>query len=384
MSLGVLVSQPVLADKSAALKRAEAAASQVDLSDSLHNSSDRQSRSLFLGDKPLTHEFEISKQGRYRIEAGGFPGASGAYEVHGVLKNADGVALEQADGNERTNGIAMTETLAPGQYTVTISGRSRGPARDGHQSVTVRVVNLDNQQGLGDQNRVERLAPAGAVAAADRDGQDGQPPRLAPQATSAGIGASQRSASQVTSPSPLPASPGPSGEALERTVAGSADRTSAGTSTTGSQPPAIASSEHAGQPTQASDAASGGTTPPPSSSSSEASSGQDNVTPMQQRVLRDLSIREKGEVLKFEVMQPGTVVVESSSFGANQGSYRLSAEVVNADGDVVASDSGQGLDGDFHIREQLQPGVYSIRVNGQKYGSARSGNDSYTLRVEQK
>ncbi|OHV09923.1 hypothetical protein [Kushneria phosphatilytica] len=360
VSLGVLVSQTALADKSAALKRAEAAAAQVDFSDSIHNSSDRQSRSLFLGDKPLTHHFEVSKQGHYRIAVGGFPGETGAYDLHAELKNDNGVVLEQADGSERTNGVAMSEDLAPGKYAVTITGRSRGPARNGHQSVTVRVMNLDRQEGLGDQNRVERLAPAGATTAEDERRQASNPPRLAPQATTAGVGASQRSASEVTSPSPLPDAPGPSGQALEQAVAES--------STPDRDAGAAASATDRNHNRQA---------------EAPATAESNDATPMRHRLLRDVSIREKGDVLKFEVMQAGDVVVESSSFGATQGSYRLSAEVINADGQVVASDSGEGLDGDFHIRKQLEPGVYTVRVSGQKYGSARSGTDSYTLRVEQ-
>lgn len=100
-------------------------------------------------------------------------------------------------------------------------------------------------------------------------------------------------------------------------------------------------------------------------------------------IVADIKIRKRGEVLSFDVAEAGMVSITSSTMIGNQGDYRLEARLLDASGNVVASDAGEGFEGDFAIETVLQPGRYTIWVDGQKFGAARSGTNNYTLRVQQ-
>lgn len=100
-------------------------------------------------------------------------------------------------------------------------------------------------------------------------------------------------------------------------------------------------------------------------------------------IVADIKIRQSGEVLSFDVAEAGTVSITSSTMIGSQDDYRLEARLLDASGNVVASDAGEGFEGDFAIETVLQPGRYTIWVDGQKFGAARSGVNNYTLRVQQ-
>lgn len=101
-----------------------------------------------------------------------------------------------------------------------------------------------------------------------------------------------------------------------------------------------------------------------------------------QEIVTDVKIRAKGEVLNFEMLEAGPILITTSTFGNNSSEYRIVAEVLNEQGQIVARDSGEGFDGDIDLRTELPQGRYSIRVEGQKFGGARSGVNNYELRVK--
>ncbi|MFC0336174.1 hypothetical protein SAMN05421848_1246 [Kushneria avicenniae] len=372
VGLGTLSGQ-ALADKSPALKRAEQAASQVDISDALQRDTDSMSRSIYLGSKPASHDFDVTQGGEYIIEARAFHGTSGLYEVNAELRDDSGQTLATASGNNQTNGLMIRHQLEPGTYHVVITGQSRSPARDQTRSVTVSVQRSDADmrgEGLADANRIERLGSASAAAAsnnADTPARLGREGAVQGDATLAGVGTSQRSASKTAAPDDTVSQPGPSGQALEQ----------AAQSTTADQAEGMTAGQgdiRTAPRSERDDTAR--------SAQSAQGQGTENASPIRERILRDVPIRTDGEVLKFEVVSAGTVTVDSFTMDSS-GNYRISGELVDSNGNVVASDSGSGFQGDFHLRESLEPGIYSVRVRGQKFGGVRGGANSFTLRIEQ-
>ncbi|WP_438766686.1 hypothetical protein [Kushneria sp. TE3] len=375
VGLGTLSGQ-VLAAKSPALERAEQAASRVDVSGAIQRDTDSMSRSIYLGSKPVSHDFDVSQGGDYLIEARAFHGTSGLYEVNAELRDDSGQTLATASGNDQTNGLMIRHQLEPGTYHMVITGRNRSPARDQTQSVTVSVQRADASvrgEGLADANRIERLGSTSAAAAgnnADTPARLGRDGAVQGDATAAGTGASQRSASVVTGPGETRPQPGPSGRALEQ--AARSETVEEGDGLTAGQGDVNATRNSEQVSTQGSGEAR-----------ADRSAGADeNTSPIRERILRDVPMRTNGEVLKFEVVSAGVVTVDSFTMDSS-GNYRISGELVDSNDNVVASDSGSGFQGDFHIRESLEPGIYSVRVRGQKFGGVRGGANNFTLRIEQ-
>ena len=100
-------------------------------------------------------------------------------------------------------------------------------------------------------------------------------------------------------------------------------------------------------------------------------------------IVADIKVLQEGEVLSFDVAEAGTVSVTSSTFPGNEGTYRLQAKILDANGNTVASDEGSLAIGDFDIETVLQPGRYRVWVKGQRFGSAMNAANNYTLRVQQ-
>ncbi len=376
VGLGTLSGQ-ALAAKSPALERAEQAAGQVDVSDAIQRDTDAMSRSMYLGSKPVSHDFDVRQGGEYIIEARAFHGTSGLYEVNAELRDDAGQTLATASGNNQSNGLMIRQQLEPGTYHVVITGQSRSPARDQTQSVTVSVQQADASvrgEGLADASRIERLGSSSAARAAEssanapaRLGRDGA---VQGDATAAGVGASQRSASATAGPGETRPEPGPSGRALERAAQPETAEASEGLTADQGDVNTARNSEQVA------------TSSPGDARPAQSAPAGENDSPIRERILRDVPMRTNGEVLKFEVVSAGTVTVDSFTMDSS-GNYRISGELVDSDGNVVASDSGSGFQGDFHLRESLEPGIYSVRVRGQKFGGVRGGANSFTLRVEQ-
>ncbi|REC94473.1 hypothetical protein [Kushneria indalinina] len=376
VGLGTLSGQ-VLAAKSPALQQAEQAASQVDISGALQRDTDSMSRSMYLGSKPVSHDFDVTQGGDYIIEARAFHGTSGLYEVNAELRDDGGQTLATASGNNQTNGLMIRHQLEPGTYHVVITGQNRSPARDQTQSVTVSVQRSDADvrgEGLADANRIERLGSSSEATAAEN--RANAPARLGREGavqgdvTAAGTGASQRSASVMTGPGETRPDPGPSGRALE-------DATQSATAEEGEGLTAGQGDVNTARDSEQVATSGAGDARP-----AQSTQADENASPIRERILRDVPMRTNGEVLKFEVVSAGTVTVDSFTMDSS-GNYRISGELVDSNGNVVASDSGSGFQGDFHLRETLEPGIYSVRVRGQKFGGVRGGANNFTLRIEQ-
>lgn len=99
-------------------------------------------------------------------------------------------------------------------------------------------------------------------------------------------------------------------------------------------------------------------------------------------ILADVRIAFEGEVATFTLDEPSNVQIDSSTFPGNEGSYRLEARLLDAQGNVVAQDQGTAVAGDFAISQQLEPGEYSVWVEGRRIGSIQGRDSTYQLRVE--
>ncbi|MFC3284809.1 hypothetical protein [Litchfieldella rifensis] len=80
----------------------------------------------------------------------------------------------------------------------------------------------------------------------------------------------------------------------------------------------------------------------------------------------------------FTVKQAGTYLFESRVPGGFSEDYRVAAELLDDQGQVIARGEALGRSGGLAMRQRLQPGDYVLRVEGHKFGTrARSGNSFY-------
>ncbi|MDV6320406.1 hypothetical protein [Chromohalobacter sp. HP20-39] len=321
---------PVMA-QSAALQQAQEAAGKVDLTDFFQSSSDAHSQSFFFGGTQK-HPFTVEQAGRYQFQTSTLPGESDAYRVEATLLDAQGNEIASGSGLGQNGGLTLKQRLEPGDYVLRVSGRKFGSAMSGGNSFTVSVSGLDAQgnQLTSEESGVDN----GGGIMFGGPGEDGR--------TTAFVDGDDEVAA-IAAP----------------------DRKSA---------------DQAASDTSASQGAQAGV-----SAKSSAQTSNDEVAQPDafDEIVTDLAIREQGKVLSFDVVEAGTVSVTSSTFPGNEGTYRLEARILDANGDVVASDEGEGFEGDFDIETTLQPGRYTVWVKGQKFGSAMSGVNNYTLRVQQ-
>lgn len=123
----------------------------------------------------------------------------------------------------------------------------------------------------------------------------------------------------------------------------------------------------------------GGGAPAVESEATETADSQAEV----QVIKTDVKIRARGEVLTFNVAQQGGVHITTSTYpGGDEDTYRLTLEVLDESGSVVAEGAGEGFNGNVDLTTDLAPGRYRIEVAGQKFGSSHSGPSNYELRVE--
>lgn len=327
MSLGLVgITSLALAD-SVALQRAQQAASELDISKFLTSRTDARSQSFGFGG---THEHRLSveKAGRYIITSTTMPGNSDDYRIEASLLDGEGNIVATEKGLGQSGGLRLVEALDPGDYELHVTAYKFGSEKTGGDSYNIEVA------GLGDSG--ERLASddsginAGSGIKFSEPGRDGR--------TTAFV---DREDAVATIAAPQATNvPAPSNASASNTSASAAQKAPAPTEET-SMPQAF------------------------------------------DEIVADIKIRERGEVLTFDVAKAGTVAITSSTFPGNESRYRLEARVLDESGAVVASDEGEGFEGDFAIRTRLQPGRYTVWVNGQKFGAARSGVNNYTLRVQQ-
>ncbi|MDT0501022.1 MULTISPECIES: hypothetical protein [unclassified Halomonas] len=307
---------------------------QLDLTGFLQADNDARSRSFFYGGVQ-EHDFTVKEAGTYRFESRVPAGESEEYRIEALLLDKQGNVLARSEALGQNGGLSFEKRLEPGDYVLQVQGNKFGTVRRGGNSFSVSVAGVGVEEGVSAGEGI-------AFTGTSREG---------------GRNAFVRR-SDVVAPIAVPAASG-SVEASQP-------------ARTDAQPSAVESSAP--------------TTPGAASADSQAATGATAAAePAKgfERVVTDVKIRARGEVLSFEVLEAGTVAIATSTFPGNEGTYRIEAEVVDEQGRVVASDAGEGFDGDIDLRTELQPGRYTIRVKGQKFGSAMSGVNNYELEVRQ-
>lgn len=302
---------------------------QLDLTGFLQADNDARSRSFLYGGVQ-EHDFTVKEAGSYRFESRVPTGESEEYRIEALLLDKQGNVLARSEGLGQSGGLNFEQRLEPGDYVLQVQANKFGTVRRGGNSFSVSVSGLDVEEGVS----------AGEGIAFTGTGREG------------GRSAFVRRPDVVAA------------------IAA----------------PAASESAEASQPAQA-DAPSSAAEP----ADSKAVTAESDTTAASapepdkgfERIVTDVKIRARGEVLSFEVLEAGTVAIATSTFPGNEGTYRIEAEVVDEQGRVVASDAGEGFDGDVDLRTELEPGRYTIRVNGQKFGSAMSGVNNYELEVRQ-
>ncbi|GAA3896911.1 hypothetical protein GCM10022228_04630 [Halomonas cibimaris] len=303
---------------------------QIDLTRFLQSDNDARSESFLYG-RTHAHDFTVEKAGTYVFESHVLAGESDDYRVAAALRDSAGnvVARGRALGN--AGGLALRQRLAKGDYTLEVEGHKFGSSTGSGNSYYVTVEGVDVAGGV---SRGDGIAFVG-----NRRG--------------GGKTAFVRRSSAVAAVAP------PSQPERETPAAASAAPEA------GAAAPAVAKQREAA---------------PADSAGQEASASPQEGF---EEIVTDVKIRASGEVLTFEVLEKGTVAITTSTFPGNEGTYRIEAEVLDRQGNVVAQDAGEGFDGDVDLRTVLAPGEYRVRVKGQKFGAARSGVNNYELKVRQ-
>ncbi|GAB2794749.1 hypothetical protein GCM10027040_21310 [Halomonas shantousis] len=348
LAIGLASVQPLaLADESPALQRAREAAKQTDMSRFFTSRSDARSQSFMFGGTQ-EHPFSVEKAGRYVFESSTLPGDSNDYHIEATLLDDQGriIATEEAQG--QNGGLHLEQQLEPGDYRLRVKANKFGTASRQGNSYVIEVAGLDarGERLSSDESGIEE---GGSGIMFGGPGRDGRTTAFVDHDDEVAAIAAPRRSADTAETSPDTAT----------TATGAATTTAAaGASTAIVATPGNADRERAEQ-----------TEPQMPSAFDE--------------IVADIKIRERGEVMSFDVVEPGTVSIASSTFPGNEGTYRLEARLLDEQGNVVASDKGEGFAGDFNIETRLQPGRYRVWVNGRKFGSAMSGVNNYTLRVQQ-
>lgn len=83
----------------------------------------------------------------------------------------------------------------------------------------------------------------------------------------------------------------------------------------------------------------------------------------------------------FTVDQAGRYRFSSSTLPGESDGYKISAKLIDSNGNVLASGTGLGNTGGLEMTESLEPGDYSLQVSGQKFGTTKTGGNSYNIDV---
>ncbi|CAM3605438.1 hypothetical protein [Halomonas lysinitropha] len=306
---------------------------QLDLTGFLQSENDARSRSFLYG-SPHEHDFTVNESGNYLFESRVPGGFSEDYRVAAVLLDDQGQEIARGEALGQNGGLAMRQRLQPGDYTLRVEGRKYGTRSRAGSSFYITVTGLDDQG-----RRVEDGVSDGQGFAFIGNGREGsRSVFVRGDDDVATLGASR-------------------GKATAGAAAATADASSAS--------PEVA--ETAGQAAQA-----------PATQEAKGSPRSFET------IVTDVKIRASGEVLTFEVAEPGTIAITTSTYPSGyEDTYRIELEVLDENGRVVAEGSGEGFDGDVDMTTELSPGRYRLRVQGQKFGSSMSGVNNYELRVQQ-
>jgi|GEM_PF-702587 len=83
----------------------------------------------------------------------------------------------------------------------------------------------------------------------------------------------------------------------------------------------------------------------------------------------------------FSVDTAGRYQFSSSTLPGDSSDYKISAKLVDSNGNVLASGSGLGNTGGLKMTETLEPGDYALQVSGQKFGTTKTGGNSFNIDV---
>ncbi|NYS62132.1 hypothetical protein [Vreelandella salicampi] len=314
----------------------------LDLTGFFNAETDARSRSFRFGGVN-EHDFNVTRAGIYRFDSRTTAGYSDDYGIAAVLEDGEGNVIERTEALGQNGGLAMRQQLEPGHYVLRVEAHrfgSRGKAGDGY-SVLVNALNEKGQvvdDGVEDGSGIVFSGKA-------RESDDSVFVRS--ENAVVALGSRRRNSEQSDEEA-----------GNTRVVASSAAETK--------QPGSAEVKERA-----SSSQRDGGTKDAPESSAFKT-------------LVTDVKIRARGEVLTFDMAESSNVAITTSTYPTGyEDTYRIELDVLNAQGRVVAEGAGEGFDGDVDLRTQLQPGRYTIRVNGQKFGNARDGVNNYELKVQQ-
>ena len=356
LALGVaLGSSTVLAYDSAVTERFREENRQLDLTGFFKPESDARSQTFLFG-SPQAHDFEVEEEGVYRFESSVSAGYEDTYQIDAVLMDDAGNVIARGKGYGQDGGLQLESRLTPGKYELQVKGTRfgrRGRAGDGY---SIAVVGLDSQG-----NRIEVDDGMGLqFTGADREGN--QSAFVTSRDAVVTLGGESAAATSASA-----------------TASGAAAASSSATASSAAASSAGATSAAAGGAAVAGTAAVAGASE--SVSGSEARSDDPDERQVQS-VKTDVKIRARGEVLSFNVAEPSQVRITTSTFPpGDEDTYRLTMEVADGSGRIVAEGAGEGFNGNVDLSTQLDPGTYHIRVTGQKFGSSMDGPNNYELKV---
>jgi len=318
----------------------------LDLTGLFNAETDAQSRSFKFGGANA-HDFSVTEPGTYRFESRVTAGYSDDYRIAALLEDASGNVIARSEAFGQDGGLAMRQRLEPGDYVLRVEAQrfgTRGRAGDGY---SIRISGLDAQgrelaEGVSDGDGIFFT------------------------------GDSRESSGSVFV----------RGDSAVATLGAAEEPTSDESTVT---EPAAASAKAAvvdtpAEATESADTAAASQAAEPARTESEPPARERTF----QTIKTDVKIRARGEVLTFDMAEPGRVAIATSTYPTGyESTYRLELEVLDQQGRVVAEGAGEGFNGNVDLTTELEPGRYTIRVQGQKFGNAREGVNNYELKVQQ-
>ncbi|QNI02498.1 hypothetical protein HXW73_05920 [Halomonas sp. SH5A2] len=304
----------------------------MDLTGILQSRTDASSQRFLFG-SVNEHTLTVDKSGRYLFESDVTAGYSEDYQIAAELLDSEGQIVTRSEALGQNGGLSLTQDLAPGEYTLRVEARrfgTRGKAGDGY---SIKVAGLNAQGQV-----VEEAISDGDGIAFTGNAEEGDRSVFVRQndAVVALGGSSSRE--------PLAAEG-------ENDAARTAD-------------------------TQQSASSDQLQSAPPASERSQPS------TDTFEEIVSDVKIRASGEVLTFEMPDAGRIQLTTSTYPTGyEDTYRIEVDIVDEQGRVAAKGAGEGFNGDVDLTADLEAGRYRVRVNGQKFGTARSGVNNYELRI---
>lgn len=83
----------------------------------------------------------------------------------------------------------------------------------------------------------------------------------------------------------------------------------------------------------------------------------------------------------FHVDKAGRYQFASATLPGESEDYKISAKLIDANGNVLARGTGLGNTGGLEMERDLEPGDYTLQVSGHKFGSTRTSGNSFKVTV---